>query len=89
MTSQPPDLVRTNYDDRKGIGTMQTLIADLFCLNPVDRDEKLSSALASAIHAATAEKDCGVLITRHRYSRFTVALSTTVPYGQTRERDLM
>lgn len=68
---------------------MKTLIADLFVRNPADRDLQLSSAVASAIHAAKADKNCGVLITRHHYSRFTVTLSATVPYGQTYELDLL
>jgi hypothetical protein len=68
---------------------MPTLIADLVVRNPVDRDDQLSSALARAIHAASDAKDRGVLITRHHYSRYTIALSPTVPYGQTRELDLL
>lgn len=68
---------------------MPTLIADLYVQNPVDRDDQLSSALAHAIHAALSAKNRGILITRHHYSRYTVALSPAVPYGQTHELDLL
>ncbi|MDQ0769483.1 hypothetical protein QF031_002232 [Pseudarthrobacter defluvii] len=68
---------------------MPKLIADLFVQNPVERDDQLSAAVANAIHAAKADKSRGVLITRHHYSRFSVTLCPTVPYGQTRELDLL
>lgn len=87
--ANPPGPMQSKYDDLKGIEIMQTLIADLCVRNPADKDEQISSALATAIHAANAEKDCGVLITRHHYGRFTIALSAKVPYGQTRELDLL
>jgi hypothetical protein len=68
---------------------MPTLIADLFVQNPIDRDDQFSSALERAIAAASGAKDRGILITRHHYSRYTITLSPTVPYGETREHDLV
>jgi len=68
---------------------MPKLIADLLVRNPVERDDQLSAAVAHAIQTAEADKSRGVLVTRHHYSRFSVTLSPTVPYGQTRELDLL
>jgi hypothetical protein len=36
------------------------------------------------IHAAAAGH--GIMVTQHDYTRYTVAVSADVPYGQTRER---
>jgi hypothetical protein len=67
---------------------MQRIIADLHVQSPADKETQLTLALGTAIKAATAEKTCGVLVTRHHYTKFTVSLSPTVPYGQTHELDL-
>jgi hypothetical protein len=67
---------------------MQRIIAGLHVQNPADKETQLTLALRAAIKAAKAEKTCGVLVTRHHYAKFTVALSPTVPYGQTHELDL-
>lgn len=68
--------------------TMQRIIADLVVQNPADKEVQLTTALGTAIQAAKVDKACGVLLTRHDYARFTVALSPKVPYGQTHELDL-
>lgn len=68
---------------------MQTIIADLSVQDPADKETQLTLALEAAIQAAKVEKACGVLVTRHHYAKFTVALSPTVPYGQTYELDLV
>lgn len=68
---------------------MEKIIAELHVQCPEDKENQLTLALRTAIQAATAESTCGVLITRHHYGRFTVALSRTVPYGQTHELDLV
>ena len=57
---------------------MPTLIADLSVRNPVDRDDQLSTALTHAIHAASEAKNRGILITRHPYTRYTIALDSQV-----------
>lgn len=67
---------------------MQHIIADLLVKDPADKENQLTSALGAAIQAAAVEKVCGVLVTRHHYAKFTVALCPTVPYGQTHEVDL-
>lgn len=66
---------------------MQQIIADLVVQDAAEKDAKLMSALEAAIQAANVDKACGVLLTRHHYARFTVALSPKVPYGQTYELD--
>ena len=68
---------------------MQRIIADLHVQNRAEKETQLTLALGTAISAAKTEKTCGVLITRHHYTQFTVALSPTVPYGQTHELDLV
>lgn len=67
---------------------MQRIIADLFVRDAADKETQLALALEAAIQAAEVQKACGVLVTRHHYSKFTVALSPTVPYGLTYELDL-
>lgn len=67
---------------------MQRIIADLFVRDPADKETQLALALEAAIQAAGVQKACGVLVTRHQYSKFTVALSPAVPYGLTYELDL-
>jgi hypothetical protein len=67
---------------------MQKIVADIFAQDPADKETQLTLALEAAIRAAEAQKACGVLVTRHHYSKFTVALSPTVPYGLTHELDL-
>ncbi|MCO4255925.1 hypothetical protein [Pseudarthrobacter cellobiosi] len=67
---------------------MQRIIADLLVRDPADKETQLTFALETAIQEAKVNKACGVLVTRHHYTQFTVALSPTVPYGQTYELDL-
>jgi hypothetical protein len=61
---------------------MQQIIADLVVQNPAEKDAKLMSALETAIQAANVDKACGLLLTRHHYAKFTVALPPKVPYGR-------
>jgi hypothetical protein len=67
---------------------MERIVADLSVHNRADKDAQLALAHISAVSAATADKVCGVLVTRHQPSKYTVALSRDVPYGQTYELDL-
>lgn len=68
---------------------MKEFIADVEVHNAAEKDMQLTFALGNAIRAAQKDRTCGVLVTRHHYTRFTVSLSPTVPYGQTRELDLV
>lgn len=55
--------------------------------DPRTLDEELTKAADVAIQFAAAEGRHGILVTRHGYKAFTVAVSTKVPYGQTLEED--
>lgn len=48
----------------------------------------LEEAEAALLPAAIARGSAGILITRHDLRRYTVALSDTVPFGETRELSL-
>ena len=52
----------------------------------VTLDQQLDLAVASALPKALTSKRHGILVTRHSPKRFTVALSESVPFGETRER---
>jgi hypothetical protein len=66
---------------------MQRLIADIFITDPTSRDAELNTAVKMAAEIA-GEQRCGILITRHDFTKFTVALSPNVPFGLTQEHDL-
>ena len=51
-------------------------------------DELLDHAEAVLRRAAAAHGCAGILVTRHDPGRYTLALSDTVPFGQTREHRL-
>ncbi|WP_427136136.1 hypothetical protein [Pseudarthrobacter sp. S9] len=48
----------------------------------------LDDAEATLRQVATPHCYSGILVTRHNPSRYTLALSDTVPYGETREQIL-
>lgn len=50
-------------------------------------ERQLDEAVTVARARATQEGRRGVLITRHYYDSFTVAISDAVPFGLTRERE--
>ncbi|KRE72733.1 hypothetical protein [Arthrobacter sp. Soil762] len=68
---------------------MQEIISDFVVTNTAQRDIELNLAIQFAAECATAGKHRGILITRHDFSRFTVALSPDVPFGVIHERDLV
>ncbi|AMB42141.1 MULTISPECIES: hypothetical protein [Paenarthrobacter] len=49
--------------------------------------ERLEAAERQAQGWAIREGRCGILVTRHTPTAFTVELHEEVPYGTTRERD--
>lgn len=67
---------------------MHDLIADLRVTSKADLDHRLTSAVAGAIQKAEANGRHGVLVTRHNFSHFTVAISPSVPFRLVRECDL-
>ncbi|PVZ54056.1 hypothetical protein [Arthrobacter sp. H-02-3] len=50
-------------------------------------EENLNAALDVALEHAMKDGRFGILVTRHGHTRFTVALSADVPYGQTMEEN--
>lgn len=63
------------------------LIADFVVTTPKERDYELSRALKTARFKADMGGKLGVLVTRHDFSRFSVSLTTAVPYGSIHELD--
>lgn len=63
------------------------LIADFVVTTPQERDSELSKAVASAKFQAAMAGKFGVLVTRHDFSRFSVSLTPSVPYGAIHEQD--
>jgi hypothetical protein len=49
-------------------------------------DDYLNSAVYLARQYASSTGLCGILVTRHAHDTYTVAVSETVPFGETRER---
>ncbi|QCP00827.1 hypothetical protein FCN77_20380 [Arthrobacter sp. 24S4-2] len=49
-------------------------------------EQQLNVAVLFAQYRAVHGRHRGILVTRHGYSDFTVALSPDVPYGSTREQ---
>ncbi len=66
---------------------MHTLVADLLVTSKEDRDFELNQAVAAATTKALKDRQHGVLVTRHDFSHYTVALTTSVPFGQIHESD--
>lgn len=67
---------------------MQQLISEIVIMDPTTRDTELNTAVKIAAELAAQEKLYGILVTRHDLSRFTVALSSDVPFGLIHEHDL-
>lgn len=53
------------------------------------RHELLDDAEAKLRHIAMAHGCAGIMVTRHDPSRYSLALSDTVPFGETWERTLV
>lgn len=49
-------------------------------------DDYLNSAVDLARQHAATKARCGILVTRHAYDTYTVAVSESVPFGETHER---
>lgn len=62
-------------------------IADFVVASVQERDFELERALATAKFRASMDRKRGVVVTRHDFCRFSVSLSTDVPYGSIHERD--
>jgi hypothetical protein len=67
---------------------MNQVIADFRVESRTEMDEKLDAAAAAAARIeAFSGQTRGVLVTRHDFDRFSIALSPDVPFGLIREHD--
>ncbi|QOD05590.1 hypothetical protein IDT60_17405 [Pseudarthrobacter sp. BIM B-2242] len=65
----------------------ERLIADFVVATPEERDSKLDRAVSAARTLASIDARLGILVTRHDFWRFSVALSADIPFGQIQECD--
>ena len=65
------------------------VIADFRVGCRTEMHEKLDAAVAAARVEACTDRTRGVLVIRHEFNRFSVALSPDVPFGLTREHDVV
>ena len=68
--------------------TQATQNVEVVVSEPSRLYELLDDAEAALRQIATPHCYSGILVTRHTPSRYTLALSDTVPYGETREQIL-
>ncbi|WP_104201482.1 hypothetical protein [Cryobacterium sp. Y29] len=59
---------------------------EVFVTAPGQLDEMLDRA--EAVLRQIPQRCAGILVTRHDFFRYTLALSDTVPFGETREQIL-
>jgi hypothetical protein len=58
---------------------------DILISDPASMEKQLDRAVEFARTHAMKEKTCGILVTRHTFTHFTVGLSDSVPFGMTIE----
>lgn len=63
------------------------VIADFFVHSTADMEEKLNAAVKAAQTGNHAQPRCGLLVMRHDFHHFSVALSPKVPFGSIIEND--
>lgn len=61
---------------------------EVLITEPGQLDELLDNAEAALRQAARCQPFAGIVVTRHDYNRYTLTLSDTVPFGETREQTL-
>jgi hypothetical protein len=67
------------------MGTTTELTISITATDRASMELQLDEAVAAARSMATHDKRRGILVTRHDYHSFTIALSEAVPFGVTRE----
>jgi hypothetical protein len=72
---------------REETRTMMQVISDFRVKDKAELYKKLDAALAAPQADAFGDGTHGVLVTRHDFSHFSVALSPNVPFGLIREED--
>ena len=69
------------------IRTVDDGLSYLVKVNDASRlDDYLNSAVDLARQYVSGTGLCGILVTRHAHDTYTVAVSETVPFGETHER---
>lgn len=69
------------------MGTTSGLTISITATDRASMELQLDEAVAAARSMAMHEKRHGILVTRHDYHSFTVALSEAVPFGLTHEHE--
>ncbi|HEX9226037.1 MAG TPA: hypothetical protein VF885_05215 [Arthrobacter sp.] len=69
-------------------GQITTELVEVLVTDPDRLHDLLNEAEAALLPTAIARGLEGILITRHQPGRYIVALSETVPFGETREKSL-
>jgi hypothetical protein len=67
--------------------TNDMLIADFVVATVQERDFELDRALTTAKFRASMGRKLGIVVTRHDFCRYSVALTADVPHGTIQERD--
>jgi hypothetical protein len=62
------------------------VVLEITAHDPDTIENDLNAAVEIAREQAMKECRHGILVTQHGYTRYTVAVSRDVPYGQTHER---
>lgn len=62
------------------------LVLEITAHDPRTIESNLTTAVEMARQHAILEGRHGILVTQHDYTRYTVAVSRDVPFGQTHER---
>ena len=68
---------------------MQQNITHFWVQHASEIEEKLNNAVREAISRSREGLPRGLVLTRHDYNQFSVALSHDVPFGVTVEKDLL
>ena len=63
------------------------VIDEFHVRNKAEMYERLEAGIAVARNHALADGTCGLLVTRHEFDRFSIALSPAVPFGLVSEVD--
>ncbi len=62
------------------------VVLEVSANDPGSVEKDLNTAVEIARELAMKEYRHGILVTRHSYTRYTVAVSRDVPFGETHER---
>lgn len=68
------------------IGSHSDLVLEITASDPDTVENDLNDAVEIAREYAMKERRHGILVTQHSYTAYTVAVTGSVPYGQTHER---